>query len=62
MLTLDFGIATIVSRCTRSQRGAALVEYALLVTFVAIACIAAVTFLGLAISNKFKSVGSGIGG
>jgi len=61
MLTLDFVLAAIVSRCTRSDRGAALVEYALLVVFVTIACIAAVTFLGMAISNKFKSVGSGVG-
>jgi Flp pilus assembly pilin Flp len=40
--------------------GAALVEYALLVAFIAILCIAAVAFLGNSLSNKFSSAGSGI--
>jgi pilus assembly protein Flp/PilA len=62
MLSFEFVVAALVSRCCRSDRGASLVEYALLVALVAIACIAAVTWMGQAISNKFSSVGSGIGG
>jgi pilus assembly protein Flp/PilA len=40
------------------ERGAAMVEYALLVALIAVACIVAVTFLGTSTSNKFSSVGS----
>jgi Flp pilus assembly pilin Flp len=42
------------------NEGAALVEYALLVAFIAILCIAAVAFLGTSLANKFSSVGSGV--
>jgi pilus assembly protein Flp/PilA len=42
------------------EDGAALVEYALLVAFIAILCIAAVAFLGNSLANKFSSAGSGI--
>ena len=45
-----------------TERGASLVEYALLVALIAVVCIAAVTFLGKAASNKFSSVGSSING
>jgi pilus assembly protein Flp/PilA len=45
-----------------SDGGAALVEYALLVAFIAIVCVAAVTFLGLQVAGKFSSIGSGVGG
>ncbi len=44
----------------RSERGASLVEYALLVALIAVVCIAAVTLLGRNASNKFSSVGSAI--
>ncbi len=37
-------------------------EYALLVALIAVVCIAAVTFLGQAVSNKFSTVGSSITG
>jgi len=43
-----------------SERGASLVEYALLVALIAVVCIAAVTVLGKNSSNKFKQVGSSI--
>ena len=45
-----------------SDRGASLVEYALLVALIAVVCIAAVTFLGKNASSKFSSVGSAIKG
>ena len=44
----------------KTERGASLVEYALLVALIAVVCIAAVTFLGKAASGKFSSVASAI--
>lgn len=46
----------------RDDRGASLVEYALLVALIAVVCIAAVTFIGNNASNKLSHVGSTIGG
>lgn len=46
----------------RSERGASLVEYALLVALIAVVCIVAVTFLGKSASSKFDNVGSSIQG
>jgi pilus assembly protein Flp/PilA len=46
----------------KSDRGASLVEYALLVALIAVVCIAAVTTLGKNASSKFSSVGNSIGG
>ena len=37
------------------QRGASLVEYALLVALIAVVCIVAVTFLGKSADSKFDS-------
>lgn len=48
----------IKARFGRSERGAALVEYALLVALIAVVCIAAITLLGNRTSEKFSSVGS----
>ena len=42
------------------ERGAALVEYALLVALIAVVCIVAITFLGESASNKFSPVGSNV--
>ena len=44
----------------KSDRGASLVEYALLVALIAVVCIAAVTLLGKNASSKFSSVASAI--
>jgi len=44
-----------------TERGASLVEYALLVALIAVVCIAAVTFLGSSASSKFNTVGASIG-
>ena len=43
------------------DRGASLVEYALLVALIAIVCIAAVTALGSSASAKFSEIDSGLG-
>ena len=45
---------------TDSERGASLVEYALLVALIAVVCILAVTFLGESASEKFSDVGSAV--
>lgn len=44
----------------RSERGAALVEYALLVALIAVVCIAAIGLLGESASSKFSTVGDSI--
>jgi pilus assembly protein Flp/PilA len=46
------------ARVAHTDRGAALVEYALLVALIAVVCIAGITILGNATSDKFSSVGS----
>lgn len=51
----------ITARCTRSEQGASLVEYALLVALIAVVCIAAVTLLGGNTAAKFSQVGSALG-
>jgi pilus assembly protein Flp/PilA len=42
------------------ERGASLVEYALLVALIAVVCIAAVTALGQTASEKFSEVDSSL--
>ena len=42
------------------EEGAALAEYAILIAFIAIVCIIAVTFLGSKISSKFMDYGNSI--
>jgi pilus assembly protein Flp/PilA len=49
-----------VAAHVKDERGASLVEYALLVALIAVVCILAVTFLGKSASSKFSSVGSAI--
>jgi pilus assembly protein Flp/PilA len=48
------------ARFGRTERGASLVEYALLVALIAVVCIVAITFVGTAASTKFSSVGSNL--
>ena len=42
-------------QAVRSERGASLVEYGLLVVFIAIVCIAAVAFLGNSLSTGYST-------
>jgi pilus assembly protein Flp/PilA len=42
------------------ERGASLVEYALLVALIAVVCIAAISLLGGAASQKFSTVANSI--
>ena len=61
MMTQFNTLATYLrARFGDSERGASLVEYALLVALIAVVCIAAVTLLGKNASNKFNTVGSSI--
>jgi pilus assembly protein Flp/PilA len=46
----------------RGERGAGLVEYALLVALIAVVCITAVTFLGTSGSAKFDKAGKAVDG
>ena len=47
-----------VQRFVRDEEGAALAEYGILIAFIAIAAIVAVTFFGDRIKNKFSSLGN----
>ncbi len=48
------------ARFGRSERGAALVEYALLLALIAVVCIVALTTLGGQASSKFDTIGDSI--
>jgi len=45
-----------------SERGASLVEYALLVGLIAIVCLVAIAFFGQSTSGRYSSVASQVGG
>ncbi len=61
MLTNFEFISAWLSSKARTERGASLVEYALLVALIAVVCIVAVTTLGRNASAKFSQVGSAVG-
>jgi pilus assembly protein Flp/PilA len=44
-----------------TERGAALVEYALLLALIAVVCIVALTTLGGKASSKFTTIGNSLG-
>ena len=46
--------ARFIQRCSRSEDGASLVEYALLVAFIAVVCVAAVAFFGTELTDNFS--------
>ena len=56
MITSYEFLATWLRARFDEERGASLVEYALLVALIAVVCIAAVTLLGNNASSKFSSV------
>jgi pilus assembly protein Flp/PilA len=60
MLTQYNTLVAWIKAHINDERGASLVEYALLVALIAVVCIAAVTFLGESASSKFDSVGDSI--
>jgi pilus assembly protein Flp/PilA len=48
------------ARFGQTERGAALVEYALLVALIAVVCIVAITLLGTNASKKFNSIANSL--
>ena len=56
----DLLAAYLRARFADDERGASLVEYALLVALIAVVCIVAVSFLGDSAKSKFTTVGSSI--
>ena len=54
--------AWIQAKFSSDERGAAMVEYGLLLALIAVIAIAALTVLGNNVSSKFSSVGSAVGG
>jgi pilus assembly protein Flp/PilA len=60
MITSYEFLATWLRARFDDEKGASLVEYALLVALIAVVCIAAVTLLGSNASSKFSSVGTSI--
>lgn len=67
MITMVFSqvqavASTVARRVSRTERGASMVEYALLLALIAVVCIAAVTLLGQEASSKFTDVSDSVGG
>jgi pilus assembly protein Flp/PilA len=59
MLQFDVFKTWMLARC-KSERGASLVEYALLVALIAVVCIVAISFLGNEASKEFNEVGDSL--
>lgn len=59
--TYEFLATWLRARYADSERGASLVEYALLVALIAVVCIVAVQILGKNASTSFSNTGSAIG-
>jgi pilus assembly protein Flp/PilA len=51
-------VTALQSRYTRDEKGASMVEYALLVALIAVVVIAAALFLGTEINDQFSEVGN----
>ena len=58
--TYEFLATWMRARFADSERGASLVEYALLVALIAVVCIVAVQILGRKANSSFSSTGSAI--
>jgi pilus assembly protein Flp/PilA len=58
--TYEFIATWLRARFADSERGASLVEYALLVALIAVVCIIAVQVLGKNASTSFSKTGSGL--
>ena len=59
-LQLSFIAQFLKARFARNERGASMVEYALLVALIAVVCIGAVTLIGNGASNSLSSAGTTI--
>ena len=59
MVQFDF-LKTWLKAQAKTERGASLVEYGLLVALIAVVCIAAVSFIGSSAKSKFSEVGNSL--
>jgi pilus assembly protein Flp/PilA len=62
MITQYNFLKTWLTSLTKTERGASLVEYALLVALIAVVVIGAVTLLGSTTRDTFSDVSSDLGG
>ena len=53
---------TVIDRFRREDKGAALVEYGMLVGLIAVICVVAVTTLGTEVSTAFSNIASTLSG
>ena len=60
--TYEFLSTWLRARFADNERGASMVEYALLVALIAVVCITAITFLGHKAQTSFNDTGSAIAG
>ncbi|MBA2283299.1 MAG: Flp family type IVb pilin [Actinomycetota bacterium] len=60
MISYDILATWLRARFGNTEKGASLVEYALLLALIAVVCIAAVTFIGTQADAKFDSVGNSL--
>jgi pilus assembly protein Flp/PilA len=56
MLSMIFNLRSLLARTVREEEGQGLAEYALILVFIAIVAIAALTLLGTNISSVLNSV------
>jgi pilus assembly protein Flp/PilA len=57
---LHIWVLQLIDRLCRDERGAALVEYGILVGLIAVLCIAAISIVGTQVSSWFSFVGSSL--
>lgn len=62
MNRFDFVAAYVRARFGNTEKGASLVEYALLVALIAVVCIVAITFIGQSGTSQLSKVGKSIKG
>ena len=60
LLSVLTALQSLPRRVRDDERGASLVEYALLVALIAVVCIVAISFLGTQASSTFSNVGTSI--
>lgn len=60
LTTYQFISSYVQARFADDERGASLVEYALLVALIAVVCIAAIGFLGGSAKEQFSSVADAV--
>jgi pilus assembly protein Flp/PilA len=57
---LHIRLLQLIDHLRRDERGAALVEYGMLVALIAVVCLLAVTNLGKEVNNVFTNIGAAL--